>query len=322
MVMANYLHQKEFVMTIHTKTNNNTIDMETLITVIFVIVDDWYQEQGVKLLAGKQGCKAVFSDSELMTLVLCMDIIPFPSERQFYRFIRANYLTLFPYLIDRSQFNRRTRSLRLLIEELRRFWLEQLGATMATKFLLDTKPIPVLSYKRNKERSDFRDQAAYGVCASRNLKYFGFKLVALTTLDGIPVVYELVPANSDERAAAEEVLDFVWGCDIFGDKGFLGEEWQLDQETRQNNRIWTAKRANQAQQNSPEFDRWLNSIRERIEGVFNEVQNVGRNVERLMAKTVIGLCTRIIAKMTNHALKGILRRFFNIDIISFSYISA
>ncbi len=251
-----------------------------------------------------------------------MDIIPFPSERQFYQFIRANYLHLFPHLIDRTQFNRRARCLRFLIEQLRRFWLEQLGATLATQLLLDTKPIPVLSYKRNKKQSDFRGQAAYGVCASRNLKYFGFKLVALTTLDGIPVVYELVPANTDERAAADEVLDYVHGCDIFGDKGFLGEEWQLDQANQQGNRIWTAKRTNQAQQNAPEFDRWLNSIRERIEGVFNEVQNVGRNVERLMAKTVVGLCTRITAKMTNHALKAILRRFFNIDIISFSYIEA
>lgn len=107
----------------------------------------------------------------------------------------------------------------------------------------------------------------------------------------------------------------------FGDKGFIGEEWQLDQETQHGNRIWTAKRANQTKQNAPEFDLWLNSIRERIEGVFNEVQNVGRNVERLMAKTVIGLCTRLIAKMANLVLKHILRRFFNIDIITFSYIN-
>lgn len=309
-------------MTMYSKTDDTTIDMETLLTIILVIVDDWYQQHGVKLLQGKRGCKAVFTDSEIITLVLCMDIIPFPSERQFYQFIRANYLYLFPKLIDRSQFNRRVRHLRLLLEQLRRFWLVQLGATLATELLLDTKPIPVLSYKRNKQRSDFRGQAAYGVCASRNLKYFGFKLVALTTLDGIPVVYELVPANTDERDAAEEVLDFVKDCDIFGDKGFLGEEWQFDQADRQANRIWTAKRANQTQQNSPEFDHWLNSIRERIEGVFNEVQNVGRNIERLMTKTVMGLCTRIIAKMTNHALKHILRRFFNIDIVSFSYIGA
>ena len=52
MVMTNHLRQKEFAMTIQTKPKDNTIDMETLIIVIFIIVDDWYQEQGVKLVAG------------------------------------------------------------------------------------------------------------------------------------------------------------------------------------------------------------------------------------------------------------------------------
>ena len=79
-------------MTNHTKVDPTTIDMETLIIVIFVIVDDWYWQEGIKLLPGKPGAKPTFSDSELITLILCMDIIPFPSERQFYQFIRANYL--------------------------------------------------------------------------------------------------------------------------------------------------------------------------------------------------------------------------------------
>ena len=62
-----------------------------------------------------------------------MDFIPaYPSERQFLGFIRANYLDLFPNLIDRTQFNRRARSLRLLVEEFRRYWVHELGATHAT----------------------------------------------------------------------------------------------------------------------------------------------------------------------------------------------
>jgi len=307
-------------MTDHTLgTKSELIDIETLMTVIFVIVDDWYQEQGCRLLKGKCGAKPRFSDSEVLTLLLLMDVLPFPSERQFLAYIRANYLHLFPNLVDRSQFNRRARCLWRLLEELRRFWLGDLGVLLAEQFILDTKPVPVIGYKRNKKKSEFNGVGAYGVCASRNMKYFGFKLVALTTLDGIPVVYELVPANTDERKAAEEVLDCVENADIFGDKGFIGEEWQFDQLDWQGNRIWTSKRANQ-EQNSPEFDLWLNGIRERIEGTFNEVQNVGRNIERLFAKTVSGLCTRVAAKMTNHALKLVLRRSFNIDILSFSFI--
>ena len=59
---------------------------------------------------------------------------------------------------------------------------------------------------RSKRRSDFAGSATYGYCASRDLSYFGYKLVALTTLDGIPVLYDLVPAHTDERVAAEAVL--------------------------------------------------------------------------------------------------------------------
>ena len=53
------------------------------------------------------------------------------------------------------------------------------------------------------------------------MKYFGYKLVAITTLSGIPVIYELVPAHTDEREAAEAVLTYVRGCQIIGDKGFI-----------------------------------------------------------------------------------------------------
>lgn len=161
-----------------------------------------------------------------------MDYFPFPGETQFLGFIRANYLELFPDLLSQSQFNRRARSLRLLVEEVRKHWAVMLGVTFHTQFLLDTKPVPVMGYKRSKRRSDFAGSAAYGVCASRNMKYFGYKLVLLSTLDGIPVAYELVPANSDERVAAEEVLHAIWNCDVFGDKGFLGKDWQQTQQDR------------------------------------------------------------------------------------------
>lgn len=299
-----------------------TIDFETLLTIIYVLVDDWYQHVGRRLLKGKRGAKPIFSDSEVITLLLVMDFLPFPGETQFLGFIRANYRSFFPELVTQSQFNRRTRDLRLLVEELRKHWAILLGVTCHTQFLLDTKPVPVVGYKRSKRHSDFAGSAAYGVCASRNMKYFGYKLVTLSTLDGLPVAYELVPANSDERAAAAEVLSAVWNSDIYGDRGFLGEIWQREQHDHQGNRIWTPKRTNQKMQNPEGFDRWLNSIRERIEGVFNEVQNTGRNLERLSRKTVIGLSTHVIAKMASHALRLVLRRFYGIDVLTFTIVSA
>ena len=299
----------------------NSIPFDDLLTIMYVLIDDWYQQHGRRLLRGKPGVKPTFSDSEVITLLLAMDFVPFPGETQFLGFIRANYLALFPRLPDQSQFNRRARALRLLLEELRRFWLHQLAVTEERQFLLDTKPVPVVGYKRSKRRSDFRGSADYGYCASRNMHYFGYKLVSITTLNGLPVVYDLVPASTDERLAAEAVLDYLAGCAIYGDKGFIGEEWQLQIYEQTGNRIWTVKRENMHEQNPKAFDRWLNSIRERIEGAFNEIQNTGRNIERLLAKTVLGVSTRVIAKMTSHALKHLLRQFFGIDVQTFEVAS-
>lgn len=289
-----------------------SITFADLLTIIYVQIDDWYQEYGKKHCQRKTGRKPAMADSEVMTLMLAQEFLPIPSETQFLEFTRANYLALFPKLLDQSQFNRRSRALHRMVEELRRYWIKQQGVLEQTCFLLDTKPVPVVGYKRSKRRSDFLGSADYGFCASRNLKYFGYKLVMVSTLNGLPIVYDLVPANLDERFAAEAVIDHLSGCDIFADKGFIGLEWQSQIFEQTWNLFWTPKRSNQYQQNSHSLDRWLCSVRQRIEGLFHELQNTGRNIERLLAKTVLGLCTRLIAKITSHVLKLLL--FANFDV--------
>lgn len=295
-----------------------SIDMISLLTTIYVLVDDWYQANGQPLLKGKPGVKPVFSDSEVMTLMVAHDFIPYPGETQFVAFIRANYLALFPRLLDQSQYNRRARKLCWLVELMRREWLAVLGVDHPKQLLLDTKPVPVMGYTRSKRHSDFAGQATAGYCAARKWSYFGYKLVMLTTLNGLPLVYDLVPAHLNEREAAESVVYRVQDCDIFGDKGFIGDDWQAQIRQATANRIWTNKRTNQAQQNPPAFDHLLRHVRERIESTFHCLQNTGRNLERLLAKTVHGLCSRAITKVTSLVLKHVLRYLFGIDVQSFS----
>jgi len=142
-----------------------------LVMYVYVIVDDWY------LSEGKAGKKPLFSDSEVITLMLAQDYIPYPGENQFIGYIKANYLDLFPKVLTQSQFNRRARNLRLLVEEMRRCWLLDMGYLCKADLLLDTKPVPVVGYKRSKKRSAFAGSANYGHCASRKMKYFDYKLL-------------------------------------------------------------------------------------------------------------------------------------------------
>lgn len=295
----------------------NSIDFESLLVIVFVLVDDWYKSSKKSRKSRSPGAKPEMSNSEIMTLALMMDYLPFPGESQFLGFIRANYGKWFPNLLERSQFNRRLRKLGAEIEILRRMWVQQLGSGDEKSFVIDTKPIPVVGYRRSKKHSDFDGNASYGYCAARKMKYFGYKLVVLSTLEGIPVAYELVPANTDERKAVEGVLQVVRGSDIYGDKGFIGQHWQSEITFSTGNRIWTIQRENQLQKVNPVVKRLISRVRQRIEGVFNEIQNTGRNPERLLNKTVNGLATHMAIKMTSHTLRLVLRRRFGIDVLTF-----
>jgi len=297
-----------------------SIDIESLLTIVYVLVDDWYQAEGIGWRQHKPGERPIFSDSEMLTLMLAQDFIPYPGESQYVGFIRANYGQLFPQLVDQGQFNRRAKGLRLLLEQLRISWIKQMGILEEQHFLVDTKPVPVMGYKRSKRQSDFAGSASYGYCASRKLHYFGYKLVMLTTLTGMPVYYDLVPAHTDEREAAEVVLQQVSHATIFGDKGFLGVKWQAWLFNQTGNTIYTPKRCNQADQQPSTFEAWLHSIRERIETTFHVLQNTGRHLEHLLAKSVVGLCTRVAAKLTSHTLKFVLARDFGIHVQTFQQV--
>jgi hypothetical protein len=297
------------------------IDNETLITAIYFIVDNWYLTEGHKYLKHKPGRKPVFTDSEMITLIILKEFMRFKSERQFLGFMHGSYSEMFPDMVNQDQFNRRSRALHLIIDKLRNHFADSFGAQLASLYVLDTEPVPVVGYKRPKERSDFLGSAEYGYCKSKNLHYWGYKLVMLITTDGIPVAFELVPANTDERDAAEEILHAANpGSIALGDKGFIDEERQEAWEKRYNVSICTFKRKNQHKQNPPAIQRLLKENRKQIETAFSSMDRV-EGLENQGAKTVLGLVSRTIAKITAFIFRKHLLRFYGIDVLTFQTVN-
>ena len=297
------------------------IDLETLITAIYFVVDEWYLTEGYKYLIGKVGKKPEFTDSELMTFMILKEFLQFTSERKFLGFMHGNYLEVFPDMVDQSQFNRRSRALRLILDKLRCHFAEELGVQLASLYIVDTEPVPVVGYKRSKKNSDFWGSAEYGYCVSKKLNYWGYKFVALVTADGIPVAFELVPANADERDAAEEVLHAAnSGGVVLGDKGFIDEERQKDWEDRYGIYVYTFKRKNQHKRNPPVVQQLLKKNRSQIETTFSSLDRV-EGLEDQGAKTVLGLVTRTIAKVTAYTFRKYLLSFHGIDVLTFQTVT-
>lgn len=296
------------------------IDIETLITAIYLITNNWYLREGHYFLDGKVGRKPSFTDSELLTLIIFKEFMTFKSERKFVGYINANYLDMFPDMVDQSQFNRRGCSLRLILNELRKHIAEQLDVLMASLYILDTAPTPVVGYKRSKKHSAFYN-AQYGHCASKKMNYWGYKLVMLVTADGIPVAFELVPANTDERDAAEEVLPSANpNSVVLGDKGFIDEERQNDWKNRYGVSVLTFKRKNQYIQNDFEVSQLLKAYRHQIETTLSSLERI-EDIEDTGAKTVLGLSTRVIAKITSYTFRYYLLRFYGIDVLNFQIVT-
>jgi hypothetical protein len=271
--------------------------VDAFLTALYTHVDDWYQQAAPQLLTGKVGDQPQFTDSEVLTLALAQHWLGFRSERRFLRFIRHNYLPLFPRLLDQSQFNRRARSLRWLLNAFRRWLAAQIGAPTAGAYLLDGTPVHVRHWRRYGPRCRMLPGAAVGHCAAKKETFYGYKLVLLITLDGRLLDFVLLPANADERVALEELLEQYRNLQVFADKGFLDQGRKDRLWQRYGHRIWTPKRKNQKQQDPPAWTKTCNRLRQRVETAIGQAKDFF-GLEVPGAQTFGGLCSRLIAKLT------------------------
>ena len=116
------------------------LPLPDVLTVVYVLVDDWYQTHPLHPDRTPPGRKPALSVRETVTMLLAMDMVPLPSERGFLAFLRANHPTLFPQLPTLSQCNRRARAVRGVLEQVRQTWRTHWAVADERHLILDTKP--------------------------------------------------------------------------------------------------------------------------------------------------------------------------------------
>ena len=274
---------------------------ETFLTTLYTMVDDWYQHYAPHSVAQRVGKKPTFSDSEVMTLSIAQHWLGIADEREFLRFLRNNYLPLFPRLVSQGQFNRRARNLCWLIHAMRQHLVAQMGIATTPCQLIDGTPVHLRHWRRFGKGHLLLPEAALGFCASKKETYYGFRLLALTTPDGLIVTWDLFAANLDERECGQNLLHNSFGLSVLGDKGFLDQRRQAILEEDQGVLLRTPKRKNQREQNVPAWDALMNRTRRVIETTFAQVKDTF-GLQRPGARTIWGTLSRLIAKMTGLTL--------------------
>src|ERR671915_203330 len=121
------------------------LDVDTFLTALYVITDDFCQSHRPKK---RPGPEASLSESEVLTLAIFARFCWFTSERDFYRYAKSSLRDAFPTLPDRSQFNRCVRSHAGLIEEMALHLARIMEAQRCPYEALDTSAMPVRDAKR------------------------------------------------------------------------------------------------------------------------------------------------------------------------------
>src|ERR671910_436266 len=204
---------------------------------------------------------------------------------------------LFPGVVGLhpSSFHRRVRKLRRFLEPLRRAILSEMIGDPET-LLVDSTLLSVLHPRQVPQGSGFPGAAwvRWG-----SFSVYGVKLHLLCAANRIPVSYELTPANVADVSLTEELLaEAALGEGVarrlLGDLAYRSEELR---ETLAEMGIVLATERSERRR----------GVRQRLEIALSSLKRVFGLGETL-ATTLVGLATRIAAKMTAYTYAFLVNR--------------
>lgn len=270
--------------------------LEEAVTVLFCRVDDTYYRlnpDGRRYETLKE-----LSDSEVVTLALFQQLRGVESERSFLREVGRFFSHLFPGAVGLhpSSLHRRIRKLRRFLEPLRRAILPELVGEPET-LIVDSTLLSVLHPRQVPQSAGFEGAAwvRWGSFA-----VYGVKLHLLCATNRVPVSYELTPANVAEVSLTEELLaEAGLGGEVarklLGDLAYRSQE--LEEELAESGIVLVTS---EASARGP-------GVRQQVEICFSSLKRVFGLGETL-ATTLVGLVTRIAAKVTAYTYAFLVNR--------------
>ena len=256
--------------------------------------------------------KPKLSDIELISLIILAEFKSIDSEHQLFRDIKGFEIAS---RIERSVYNRRKRKLFPFMEEIRMKMVEKFNE-FETFFVVDSMPLEVCKISRS-SRSKICKETDYaipnkGFCASQNLHFYGYKLHAVCSINGVFQSFDLSHASVHDIHYLQDIKVQLSDCVILADKGYLSSTIQLDLFKEVNIQLETPKRKNQKDY-KPQFYPFK-KYRKRIETLFSQLCDQFM-IRRNYAKTFQGYKTRILTKITTLTAIQYLNRFvFNRNI--------
>lgn len=267
----------------------------------------------------RPGPKSTYQNSYFIKLIILKSLFGFSSELSFLRFLDKAHFRGLTALPEHSWFNRKAKKLAPQVERVRQLLLKKLGVRKVKIRIVDSVPVPVITYARAKRCKSFTPQedASFGYCAATKTKYFGQKLTILTTNQGIPTDYYCELAHRHDVNVFKELLrnNNYRDLQFIGDKGYLMKEVDKVELLYKNHcRITTPFKKNQKKKLTKR-ERKLLKNRKIIETINSQLTDQ-MDLKRTRAKSAIGLKIRVAGIMLAMTFGIYFNQIFGRNILS------
>ena len=186
------------------------IDVNTFLTMIYTMIDDWYQQEIAAQKPVRPGQDPVVSDREVLTLTILREWLGCTSEEHFLAVVTQHGQGYVPRVRCQSSFNRRVRDLwgvLVVWAPLAGQWVTALQDVSAYR-VADAVPVPLMRVCRGRRHRVFGPEADLGCGGSDKDRYYGVKLLVEITQQGAITGFILGPAGTNERWLLEALLRY------------------------------------------------------------------------------------------------------------------
>ena len=230
----------------------------------------------------------------IVSLVLTAEYLGIDSEYELFRRLPVSL----SMLIERSVYNKRKRRLFFFTESIRDKMSKEIISD-EEYHIVDSMPLEICKMSRKNRlkicRESFETSPNEGFCASQQMRYFGYKLHAVCTIQGVFRSFDLSKASVHDIHYLNNIKNEFHDVTILGDKGYLSKRIQLDLFNYQNIRLEVPMRKNQKDYTPQPYI--LRKSRKRIETLFSQLCDQFK-IRNNYAKSFEGFKTRILAKIT------------------------
>lgn len=282
--------------------------IEDYIIHIYCTVDDFLKTNPA---LRTRGPSPQLTDAEVITIEIVGEFLGLGSDKRIFSHFKQQWHTWFPKLGSRTTFTRQSANLWALKEQLRRHLISQIERDNEIS-LFDGFPIPTCHIKRVKRRNPLKGQAAFGYCAAKEHKYFGFKGHVVTNQHGLILNFTFTAANIDERDVLPELSESYRGF-MIADKGLIRPE--LTRILASHDLcLQTPLRSNMKDPRPKHFVQSIMNVRRRIESVIGQLVERFK-IQSIKAKDVWHLATKTGRKVLAHTFAFLINDSMEFDLI-------